>query len=54
MTWNQNNMPLSVDNDVETPTGNTVTVTVTYQWVPEMYLAGPFTLTSTSTAQMLY
>ena len=54
VTWNRNNWPLWVNNDVETPIGNTVTVTVTYQWVPEMYLAGPFTLTSTSTAQMLY
>ena len=54
VTWNRNNMPLWVDNNVEDPTGNTVTVTVTYQWIPEIYLAGPFTLTSTSTAQMLY
>jgi Flp pilus assembly protein TadG len=54
VTWNQNNMPLRVVNDVETPTGNTVTVTVTYQWIPEMYLAGPYVLTSSSTAQMLY
>jgi Flp pilus assembly protein TadG len=54
VTWNQNNWPLYVDNDVETPTGNTVTVTVTYQWVPEMYLVGPITLTSTSTSQMMY
>jgi Flp pilus assembly protein TadG len=54
VTWNQNNMPLRVNNDVETPIGNTVTVTVNYQWIPEMYLVGPFTLTSTSTAQMMY
>jgi hypothetical protein len=39
---------------VETPIGNKVTVTVTYTWIPEMYLVGPYTLTSTSTAQMLY
>jgi Flp pilus assembly protein TadG len=54
VTWNRNNMPLWAANDVERPTGNTVTVTVTYQWMPEMYLAGPITLTSTSTAQMMY
>ena len=54
VTWNRNNQPLWVSNDVETPTGNTVTVTINYQWIPEMYLVGPFTLTSTSTAQMLY
>ena len=54
VTWNQNNMPLYVDTQYEKPTGNTVTVTVTYQWFPEMYLVGPYALTSTSTAQMLY
>jgi Flp pilus assembly protein TadG len=54
VTWNQNNMPLSVSNSAQAPVGNTVTVTVNYQWIPEMYLVGPFTLTSTSTAQMMY
>jgi Flp pilus assembly protein TadG len=54
VTWNHNNWPLSVNNNAQQPIGNTVTVTVTYQWIPEMYLAGPYTLTSTSTAQMLY
>jgi hypothetical protein len=29
-------------------------VTVTYQWFPEMILVGPYSLTSTSTAQMIY
>jgi Flp pilus assembly protein TadG len=28
--------------------GSQVTVTVTYQWLPDLYLAGPFTLSSTS------
>jgi TadE-like protein len=28
--------------------GSQVTVTVSYQWFPELYLVGPFTLTSTS------
>jgi Flp pilus assembly protein TadG len=54
VTWDESNMPLSVHEDYETPIGNTVTVTVTYQWFPEMYLVGPLTLTSTSTAQMMY
>jgi Flp pilus assembly protein TadG len=54
VTWNRNNMPLRVDDDPQHPVGNTVTVTVSYRWIPELYLAGPFTLTSTSTAQMLY
>jgi Flp pilus assembly protein TadG len=55
VTWNRDNFPLSIINDnYETPTGNTVTVTVNYQWFPEMYLVGPFTLTSTSVGQMMY
>jgi Flp pilus assembly protein TadG len=54
VTWNSSNEPLSVHENYETPTGNTVTVTVSYVWLPETYLAGPFTLTSTSTSQMLY
>jgi Flp pilus assembly protein TadG len=54
VTWDADNAPLTVDEDFETPTGNTVTVTVNYQWFPGMYLAGPYTLTSTSVAQMMY
>jgi len=27
---------------------STVTVTITYQWIPELYLVGPYTLRSTS------
>ncbi len=54
VAWDVNNFPLWVDEDVQNPTGNTVTVTVNYQWFPEMYLVGPFTLTSTSVSQMMY
>jgi Flp pilus assembly protein TadG len=55
VTWDKDNMPLEVVNgNYEVPTGNTVTVTVNYQWLPEMYLIGPYNLTSTSTAQMVY
>ena len=54
VTWDKSNMPLQVIDDVQEPFGNTVTVTVTYQWFPEMYVIGPFTLTSSSTAQMMY
>ena len=54
VTWDKNNFPLWVDENVETPKGNTVTVTVNYDWIPEMYLVGPFTLTSTSVSQMYY
>ena len=54
VTWDKSNMPLQVDTQYEKATGNTVTVTVTYQWFPEMYLIGPYACTSTSTAQMAY
>lgn len=33
---------------------NYVTVTVSYQWMPELFLVGPITLTSTSTMPMSY
>ena len=54
VTWNRNNMPLSVRSDYSNPVGNTVTVKVTYEWFPEVFLVGPISLTSTSTAQMAY
>ena len=55
VTWNQSNIPLEVHaEDVEHPVGNTVTVTVSYEWFPELYLVGPFHLTSSSTSQMIY
>lgn len=34
--------------------GSTVTVTVSYQWFPELYLAGPIVLTSTSTVPITH
>lgn len=54
VSWNSSNEPLTVYENYERPTGNTVTVRVSYVWFPEAYLVGPLTLTSTSTAQMLY
>jgi Flp pilus assembly protein TadG len=54
VTWDQSNMPLQVVDDVQKPFGNTVTVTVSYQWFPELFLVGPFNLTSSSTVQMFY
>lgn len=33
---------------------NYVSVTVAYQWFPELYFFGPYNLTSTSTMQMSY
>jgi len=54
VSWNQSNEPLTVDENYEKPFGNTVTVRVNYVWFPELFLIGPYTLTSTSTAQMVY
>jgi len=54
------NMPSYVDTNPNlVPPGqktiqNYVTVTVTYQWMPELYLFGPITLTSTSVMPMCY
>jgi hypothetical protein len=57
VTWNITNSPTSY-NPNSTPPGepqqNTVSVTVSYTWMPEMYLAGPITLTSTSTMPMSF
>lgn len=54
VAWNSSNMPYSVNTDYEAPTGNTVTVTVSYNWFPELYLVGPITMSSTSTMPMSY
>ena len=54
VTWDRSNIPLEVDENYERPFGNTVTVRVNYEWFPELYLVGPFMLTSTATTQMLY
>jgi Flp pilus assembly protein TadG len=54
------NMPSYDDTDPTlVPPGqitisNYVTVTVSYQWTPELFLVGPITLTSTSTLAMCY
>jgi hypothetical protein len=55
VTWNTDNNPyhtMTVGGNV-TPVTNTVSVTVTYQWIPELYLGG-ITLTSTSVVPMEY
>jgi Flp pilus assembly protein TadG len=55
ITYNQNNGPVAakiVNNDVIYTT-NTVTVVVTYQWIPEAFLGG-ITLSSTSSMPMSY
>jgi Flp pilus assembly protein TadG len=53
VTWNTDNQPyhtLIVNGNVVAVT-NTVTVTISYQWIPEAYLGG-ITFTSTSTLPM--
>jgi len=56
VTYGSTNMPfhtiLDSNNNV-IPVQNTVTVTLTYQWVPEAYLGG-VTLSSTSVMPMSY
>ena len=41
--WNTTNSPY-----------NSVIVTVTYQWTPDLYITGPLNLTSTSVMPMSY
>lgn len=56
VTWDADNSPYhtTVDsNNNSVKVGNTVTVTITYTWVPELYYT-PVTLTSTSVAPMSY
>ena len=55
VTWDTNNSPTH-DKTVSGKTvkvTNTVKVTVTYQWLPELFLGG-VTLSSTSTCVMSY
>ena|SRR6516162_3634103 len=55
VSYNADNSPgtVSVQNGNVVTTGNTVTVTVSYNWVPEAFLGG-ITLTSTSVMPMAY
>jgi Flp pilus assembly protein TadG len=55
VTWNQSNQPVQtlIVNNYPTPTRNTVTVSLTYQWIPEA-LFGGITLHSTSCMPMSY
>ena len=54
VTWDKSNVPLDASQSATSPKGNTVSVTVTYDWIPEVFWFGSYTLTSTSTAQMVY
>jgi len=49
--WPSSQRSISGTNYSET---NTVSVTLSYQWFPEWFLAGPLTLTSTSVMPMCY
>jgi Flp pilus assembly protein TadG len=57
VTWNTSNSPTSYSS-TSTPPGapvnNSVSVTVTYSWTPELYVTGPINLTSTSVMPMSY
>lgn len=52
--WDQSNAPVTVTSSTGDYVINTVTVEVSYQWFPELFLTGPRTLTSRSTVPMSY
>jgi Flp pilus assembly protein TadG len=55
VTWNTSNSPTTTTIVGGNPvtTANTVTVTLTYQWIPQAYLGG-VTMTSTSVCTMSF
>ena len=56
VSWDESNGPahsVIVDGQVKA-VANTVSVTVSYEWFPELFLAGPITLSSTSVMPMSY
>jgi Flp pilus assembly protein TadG len=55
-TATYNRWPYStvIQSGAVVPVQNTVSVTVTYTWMPEMYLIGPINLKSTAVAPMTY
>ena len=57
VTWNTSNSPTHANpnsNPPGQPVYNSVSVTVTYQWTPTLYITGPLNLTSTSVMPMSY
>ncbi len=54
VSWNSSNYVYTMTTSYETPIQNTVSVTVSYTWFPELYFFGPYTLSSTSTMPMMY
>jgi Flp pilus assembly protein TadG len=53
VTWDADNWPSRLTSDNGSAMTNTVSVTVTYQWLPEAYLGG-ITLSSTAVVPMAY
>jgi Flp pilus assembly protein TadG len=53
VTWNPDNWPSHVTSSTGSAAGSTISVTVTYHWVPEAYLGG-ITLKSTAVLPMSY
>jgi Flp pilus assembly protein TadG len=57
VTWDANNSPTGANassNPPGAPLVNTVSVSVTYSWMPEMYIAGPINLSSTAVMPVSY
>jgi Flp pilus assembly protein TadG len=55
VSWDDSSeMPVYYDTKANKWKTNNVTVTVTYQWMPEVYLVGPLTLTTTTTTPVCY
>jgi Flp pilus assembly protein TadG len=57
VTWDANNAPTRANANSSppgAPLGNTVSVSVTYTWMPEMLLVGPINLSSTAVMPMSY
>jgi Flp pilus assembly protein TadG len=53
-TYNRWPYSTVIQNNTVVPIQNTVSVTVSYSWMPEMYLTGPINLQSTSVMPMNY
>jgi Flp pilus assembly protein TadG len=54
VSWKNSNRVATPIADNGRAVGNTVSVTVSYQWLPEFWLVGPINLSSTSTMQICY
>lgn len=53
VSWDQTNASVRVTNDGKV-VANSVTVTITYTWVPELIFPSPITMTSSATMPMYY